>query len=119
MVHGPSRPRRHSRRSASRHAAPRGNGRARTFFSNQDYLLGARLVARAQDWRWSSTRAHLSGKADGITSLKPVSDLLEQEADAEAFARLRAAESIDRVSVTVHLISFGDGAFNLVSIDLN
>ena len=29
----------------------------------------ARLVERAQDWRWSSTRAHLRGKDDGITAL--------------------------------------------------
>jgi hypothetical protein len=34
----------------------------------------ARLVQRAQDWRWSSTRAHLRGKDDGLTVLKPVSD---------------------------------------------
>jgi putative transposase len=66
----------------------------------------ARLVARAQDWRWSSTRAHLSGKDDGITARAPIrdrfprfADLLATEPDAEdpeAFARLRAAESIGR-----------------------
>jgi putative transposase len=63
----------------------------------------ARLVSRAQDWRWSSTRAHLSGKADGITSLAPVrdriarfADLLDDEGDAEAIGRLRAAESVGR-----------------------
>src|SRR5258708_34563721 len=63
----------------------------------------ARLVSRAQDWRWSSTRAHLSGKRDGITSLAPIrerfarfADLLDEEGDAEALARLRAAESIGR-----------------------
>jgi putative transposase len=62
----------------------------------------ARLVARAQDWRWSSTRAHLGGKDDGITARAPVrerfpdfADLIAS-ADAEAFARLRAAESIGR-----------------------
>ena len=33
----------------------------------------ARLVERAQDWRWSSTHAHLRGKNDGITALAPVS----------------------------------------------
>jgi len=31
----------------------------------------ARLVARARDWRWSSTRAHLTGKDDGITARAP------------------------------------------------
>jgi|SRR5581483_1577909 len=63
----------------------------------------ARLVPRAQDWRWSSTRAHLTGKQDGVTSLKPIrerfarfADLLEAEPDREAFDRLRAAESIGR-----------------------
>jgi putative transposase len=63
----------------------------------------ARLVARAQDWRWSSTRAHLSGKDDGITARAPIrerfprfADLLTAEPDAEAFARLRAAETIGR-----------------------
>ncbi|MCG2642894.1 MULTISPECIES: transposase [Bradyrhizobium] len=29
----------------------------------------ARLVQRAQDWRWSSTRAHLRGRDDGLTVL--------------------------------------------------
>jgi putative transposase len=63
----------------------------------------ARLAGRAQDWRWSSTRAHLRGKDDGLTALSPIrerfprfADLLATEPDAEAFARLRAAESIGR-----------------------
>jgi len=29
----------------------------------------AKLVARAEDWRWSSAGAHVSGKADGLTDL--------------------------------------------------
>jgi putative transposase len=63
----------------------------------------ARLVARAQDWRWSSTRAHLTSKGDGMTALAPIrerfarfADLLDAEPDAEAFDRLRGAESIGR-----------------------
>ena len=63
----------------------------------------ARLVKRAQDWRWSSTRAHLRGKEDGLTALAPTkqrfprfADLLESEPEPELFARLRAAESIGR-----------------------
>ena len=63
----------------------------------------ARLVGRAQDWRWSSTRAHLTEKDDGITTRRPVkerfprfADLLTDAADVNAFARLRAAESIGR-----------------------
>jgi putative transposase len=63
----------------------------------------ARLVERAQDWRWSSTRAHLRGKDDGLTALAPIKDRFPRFADLlaaapapDAFARLRAAESIGR-----------------------
>jgi putative transposase len=63
----------------------------------------ARLVARAQDWRWSSTPAHLAGKDDGVTARAPIkerfpdfAELLAGAAEADAFARLRAAESIGR-----------------------
>ena len=41
----------------------------------------ARLVERARDWRWSSTRAHLSGKSDGITTLAPIRDRFPRFAD--------------------------------------
>lgn len=63
----------------------------------------ARLVERAQDWRWSSTRAHLRGKDDGVTALAPIrerfpefSDLLATEPETDLFGPLRAAESIGR-----------------------
>ena len=63
----------------------------------------ARLVERAQDWRWSSTRAHLRGKDDGVTVLAPVrdrfpdfADLLACEPEADLFESLRAAESVGR-----------------------
>jgi putative transposase len=63
----------------------------------------ARLVERAQDWRWSSTRAHLRGKDDGLTALAPIrerfprfGDLLAVAPEPELFDRLRAAESIGR-----------------------
>ncbi len=63
----------------------------------------ARLVTRARDWRWASTRAHLTGKSDGVTALAPIrgrfprfADLLDDEPAAEMFDRLRAAESIGR-----------------------
>src|SRR5271166_5850299 len=63
----------------------------------------ARLVDRAQDWKWSSTRALLAGRSDGITALAPIavrfprfSDLLALGPDQEAFDRLRQAESIGR-----------------------
>ena len=42
----------------------------------------ARLVERAQDWPWSSARAHLTGKPDGITTITPA---LERVGDFAAF----------------------------------
>jgi len=63
----------------------------------------ARLVERAQDWKWSSTRALLAGKPDGITAIASIaarfprfSDLLALGPDQAAFDRLRQAESIGR-----------------------
>jgi putative transposase len=63
----------------------------------------ARLVERAQDWRWASTRAHWRGKDDGITALAPIkdrfphfADWLASEPENDLFDRLRAAESIGR-----------------------
>jgi len=63
----------------------------------------ARLVERAQDWKWASTRAHLRGKDDGVTARKPVRDiipdfagLLASRPEQDLFDRLRAAESIGR-----------------------
>lgn len=63
----------------------------------------ARLVERAQDWRWSSVRAHLRGKDEGLTALTPVlkrfpdfADMITSEPEADLFAALRAAESIGR-----------------------
>ena len=63
----------------------------------------ARLVQRAQNWRWSSTRAHLRGRDDGLTALAPIrdrfpdfADLLATEPEADLFGALRAAESIGR-----------------------
>ena len=32
----------------------------------------ARLVERARDWRWSSARAHLKGRDDGLVQVKPL-----------------------------------------------
>jgi putative transposase len=63
----------------------------------------ARLVERAQDWRWASTRAQLRGRDDGVTELVPIrkrfadfADLLASEPERDLFDRLRAAESIGR-----------------------
>jgi putative transposase len=89
-------------------------GRFGAVAMDEDYLAAAlryvalnpvraRLVGRAQDWRWSSTRAHLRGRDDGLTALQPIkdrfprfADLLAAELDSELFERLRAAESIGR-----------------------
>jgi REP-associated tyrosine transposase len=42
----------------------------------------ARLVRRARDWRWSSARAHLDGRADGLVEPRK---LLQQVGDWKAF----------------------------------
>ena len=63
----------------------------------------ARLVARAEDWRWSSARALLGLGDDGLTDVAPArarfsrfADLLETDEDVEATARLRKGESVGR-----------------------
>jgi putative transposase len=63
----------------------------------------ARLVERAEDWPWSSARAHLTGRPDGITTLAPawarfgnMSTMLGAEPDQSAFERLRRAEVTGR-----------------------
>jgi putative transposase len=64
----------------------------------------AGLVARAQDWPWSSVRAHLSGEDDGLVIVKPLLDrvgdfrtLLQPDARDEArFAMLRRSETTGR-----------------------
>jgi putative transposase len=63
----------------------------------------ARLVERAEDWRWSSVGAHLSGHDDALVSVAPLiercgrfADLIETAPPAEAVAALRAAETIGR-----------------------
>jgi putative transposase len=63
----------------------------------------ARLVARAQDWLWSSARAHARRRDDKAASLAPVleryprlADLLAEGPAPELFARLRRAETIGR-----------------------
>ncbi len=64
--------------------------------------LRARLVERAQDWPWSSVRAHLAGRDDPLVeaalsrSAGRFADLLDDEPDAERPAALRATEGIGR-----------------------
>jgi putative transposase len=58
-------------------------GRFASFAMDEAYLLAgaryveqkpvrARLVERARDWRWSSARAHLRGRDDGLVKVKPL-----------------------------------------------
>ena len=62
----------------------------------------ARLAILAEDWKWSSVRAHLAGHDDGLVTVRPVLDrvpnftaLLQPEAD-EDFADLRSSEGTGR-----------------------
>ena len=76
----------------------------------------ARLVGRAQDWPWSSVRAHLEGRNDALVHAAPLlaraagrfGDLLDDEPDVEkaaAFGRPKASadRSALRPSSTVWL----------------
>ena len=64
----------------------------------------ARLVERAEDWRWSIVGAHLAGKDDGLVRVAPVlerygdfSAFLAQPGDDEAaWRRLRTSETSGR-----------------------
>ena len=64
----------------------------------------ARLVAKAEDWPWSSVRAHLPGEDDGLVIVKPLLDrigdfrtLLQPDSrDAARFAMLRRSETTGR-----------------------
>jgi len=63
----------------------------------------ARLAARPQDWPWSSLRAHLAERDDGLVRVSPliarlgrITALVDTEPEASAVAALRAAESTGR-----------------------
>ena len=64
----------------------------------------ARLVRRAEDWPWSSVRAHLAGRDDGLVEVAPLisrcggrfADLIAEEPAPALVAALRAAEPPDR-----------------------
>ena len=62
----------------------------------------ARLVARPEEWKWSSVRTHLAGVDDGLVKVRPVLDriphlkaLLDAGADQD-FSDLRRAETTGR-----------------------
>ena len=64
----------------------------------------ARLVQRAEDWRWSSARAHLAGSDDHVVKVAPALDRMPDFAaflgesfdEALSYAALRKAESVGR-----------------------
>ena len=62
----------------------------------------AKLVPRAQDWKWSSMRAHIAGKDDELVSVEPLREYLKDIAAFTAsgpedeFKALRASEGIGR-----------------------
>ena len=64
----------------------------------------ARLVRRAEDWAWSSTRAHIAGESDGHVDVAPALErvgnfaafLGEAFDEAMTYAALRKAESVGR-----------------------
>jgi len=65
---------------------------------------GAGAAAGAQDWRWSSVRAHMAARDDARATVAPLlgrcsfrfGDLIDAEASDEATAALRGAETIGR-----------------------
>jgi putative transposase len=63
----------------------------------------ARLVARPRDWPWSSARAHLTGRADGVTDIAALgipardwSGFLGAGLDDEALEDIRRGERTGR-----------------------
>ena len=64
----------------------------------------AKLVARAQDWAWSSTRALLAGEDDRVVRVNPVLERIgdfraylgEEFDEAFTYAALRKAETLGR-----------------------
>jgi putative transposase len=63
----------------------------------------AGLVARAEDWPWSSARAHLAGRDDGVVTVQPLLDripdfagLLRADEDAAAVTAIRRSRTTGR-----------------------
>ena len=64
----------------------------------------ARLTERAEDWPWSSARAHIAGKSDAFVDIAPALErvgdfaafLGEPFDEALSYAALRKAESVGR-----------------------
>jgi putative transposase len=71
------------------------------------------LVAKPEDWPWSSVRAHLAARDDGLVAVKPVLDrvgdfarLLAPDAtDEQRFARVRDSERTGRPLATAEYVT--------------
>lgn len=80
------------------------DGLRRTFRYVALNPVRARLVERAEDWRWSSTRAHIAGESSSYVDVAPALDrvgsfaafLGEAFDEAMSYAALRKAESVGR-----------------------
>lgn len=71
----------------------------------------ARLVSRAEEWKWSSVRAHLAGIDDELVAARPVldrvarfTDLLREDDDVD-FAELRRSEGSGRPVGTAEFVA--------------
>jgi REP-associated tyrosine transposase len=89
-------------------------GRFASFPMDDNYLLAcaryvelnpvrAKLAERARDWRWSSARAHLNGRDDGLVVAAPLLDrvgdwkaFLAAGLDASAAEAIRASQRTGR-----------------------
>ena len=67
-------------------------------------LLACLLARRAEDWPWSSAKAHLTGEPDGVVALAPVAARIddfraflgESFDEGAAYAALRRSETTGR-----------------------
>jgi putative transposase len=71
----------------------------------------ARLVVRAEDWAWSSVRAHINGADDGLVTVRAVleriphfAELLSTTQDQD-FEDLRLAEGSGRPLGTAEFVT--------------
>jgi putative transposase len=71
----------------------------------------ARLVARAEDWPWSSVGAHIKGSDDGLVTVRPVLDRMPGFAEMlsmtedRGFGDLRLAEGSGRPLGTAEFVA--------------
>ena len=83
-----------------------------TLYTKNLNPVRARLVSKAEDWAWSSVRAHLAARDDGLVSVRPVldrvtdfGDLVRSDADDPGFTVLRAAEQTGRPLGTADFVA--------------